>query len=94
MLRPVGARVLLKKIPKKDSPIIIPESHALRMDVFIPAEVVAVGDGAYLESGEKVPVAVKPGDKVLIPEKVGYTINENGQEFVMINERDIVAVIE
>lgn len=93
MLRPIGARVLLKKIhPKKDSPIIIPKN--LNKDVYVMAEVVAVGDGAYLESGEKVPVAVRPGDKVVVPSKVGYTLEEDDQEYIMINERDIVAVIE
>lgn len=94
MLRPIGARAVIQRIKDTNSKIIIPESNILRGDVYVPAVVLAVGDGAYLENGEKVPVSVKPGDKVLVPERVGYHVRQGDQEYIIINERDIIAVLE
>lgn len=93
-VRPIGARVLLKRIQLNKSPIVLPESNEVKDWKLITAEVIEVGDGAYLENGDKVPVSVKPGDVVLVPHSLGYTIRQNDEPYTMLNERDIVCVIE
>jgi chaperonin GroES len=92
-LRPIGARVLVKPAERKSGSIIIPETREYRDWQLIQAEVIAIGDGAWLETGERVPVSVKPGDIVLIPDQQGYRIWQDGEQYILLNERDIVAAI-
>lgn len=58
-------------------------------------EVVAVGDGAILESGETRALQVKVGDQVIFPQHLhgAITIEEDGAEFIILSERDIAGVI-
>lgn len=93
MVKPVGARVLIR-YKEDDGRIVIPETVRGEKWELTTAEVVAVGDGALLETGRKVPVCVKPGDVVLVPRNTGYTLRIDGQDYVMINERDVAAVVE
>jgi len=92
-IHPVGARLLVKRI-KPDSKLVLPEPKDLRDWVLVPAEVIAVGEGAVLESGERVPVIARPGQTVLIPSNVGYRITDSGEDYIMLNERDVVAILE
>ena len=57
------------------------------------AEVVAVGPGKALESGELRPLSVKPGDKVLVGKYAGTEIKIDGEEFLMMREEDILGVL-
>jgi chaperonin GroES len=58
-------------------------------------EVVAVGDGAILENGDVRPLQVKVGDKVIFPQHMhgAITIEEGGDEFIIMSEREIAGVI-
>jgi chaperonin GroES len=57
-------------------------------------EVLAVGSGKVLENGEKVPMEVKVGDKVLYSKFAGTEFKQNGEELLILNERDILGIIE
>lgn len=92
-IRPVGARLLVKRTGS-NSKLVIPESKEVRDWILVPAEVVAVGEGAVLESGGRVPVVARPGQVVLIPSNVGYRVVDSGEDYIIINERDVVAVLE
>ena len=93
--KPIGARLVIKRIdPPDKGTIIIPPSVQKRETRPVFAEVVEVGSGAYLETGQKVPVSVERGDTVLVPSNTGYQILENGKEYWVINERDVIAIYQ
>ena len=93
---PLGERVLIKPISpdefkKTTSGIIIPDT----VDKEKPEQgrVVAVGEGRY-DNGKLIPVKVKKGQRVIFS-KYGYDeIKFDGEEFYILEEKNILAVIE
>ena len=57
-------------------------------------EVVAVGPGATTKDGQKIPMSVAEGDKVLLPEYGGHTIKMGEDEFQLFRDEDILAKFE
>lgn len=101
-ITPAGHRVLVWPIPaerKTAGGLIIPDEAAKREDMAqIKAEVVAVGDGAFKTmpgyDGDSAPWC-KVGDTVLIAKFAGlYYNSKSGQQYRVINDVDVVAVIE
>ena len=93
-VRPLHDRIILERIDEgeqKVGGIIIPDSAKEKPT---KAEVVAVGPGKALESGELRPLSVKPGDKVLVGKYAGTEIKIDGKEYLIMSESDIMAVIE
>ena len=91
-LKPLGERVIVKPEPEEEktkSGIVLPESAKEK-----PQEgtVIAVGEGRVLDSGQKVPVGVKVGDKVIYSKYGGTEVKIDGEEYIILNERDILAV--
>ena len=92
-IRPLHDRVLVKRSEEeKKSPggIVIPDSAAEKP---IQGEVVAVGNGKALENGEFRPLDVKAGDKILFGKYSGTEVKLDGQEYVVMREDDIMAVL-
>ncbi len=58
------------------------------------AEVKAVGSGKLLETGERVPVEVKPGDRILFGKYSGSEIKIDGEEYLILKEDEILGVLE
>lgn len=58
------------------------------------AMVIATGEGRITDSGHLVPISVQPGDEVLIPRHAGTPVTAEGQDFLMMSEDDIMAVLE
>jgi len=56
--------------------------------------VIAVGDGALLENGERVSMQVKEGDRIAYTTFSGSPIKNGDDEFIILNERDILCVLE
>lgn len=93
-LRPLHDRVIVKRMEeerKTPGGIVIPDSAAEKP---IKGEVLAVGNGKILESGEKRKLDVKVGDKVLFGKYSGTEVKVNGDELLVMREEDIMAVIE
>jgi chaperonin GroES len=93
-LRPLHDRVIVKRTDEeRTSPggIVIPDSATEKP---IRGEVIAAGNGKLLESGELRPLDVKVGDKVLFGKYAGTEVKVDGQEYLVMREDDIVAVIE
>jgi chaperonin GroES len=91
-LTPLGDRVVVKQEPgeeKTRSGIVLPESAKEK-----PSEgtVVAVGAGRILDNGQKVTLEVKVGDKIIYSKYGGTEIKLDGEEFIILQERDILAV--
>ena len=57
------------------------------------AEVVAVGPGKILDNGERSPISVKEGDRILFGKYSGTELKVSGEEFLMIKEDEILAVV-
>jgi len=92
-IRPLGDRVLVKPIDepeKKKGGIIIPDTAKEKPQ---QGEVIAVGKGRILESGERVALEVKKGDKVLFRKYSGTEINIEEEKYLILGESDILAMI-
>ncbi len=93
-LKPVGDRVVLKVIEVEERTkggIVLPDTAKERPQ---KGEVVAVGSGKLLENGTRVPLEVKVGDKVIFARYAGTEVKVGDKEYLIVSERDILAVEE
>ena len=91
-LRPLHDRVLVKRIEEQEtirSGIIIPDTAKEKPQ---QAEVVAVGSGKRLENGERAPIEVKSGDRILFAKYSGSDIKLEGDEYVWVDVVDTAGV--
>lgn len=94
-LRPLGDRVVVKAITKEEmtkSGIVLPDT----VDKERPqeGEVIAVGPGKMLENGTVSTMTVKVGDKVLFKKYAPDEFKFEGQEYLILSEHDLLAVVE
>ena len=93
-VRPLHDRVLAKRREHQEEVrggIIIPDTAKEKPQ---EAEVAAVGPGKLDDSGNRQPMDVKAGDRVLIGKYSGSEIKIDGEEYVILREDEILAVIE
>ena len=93
-IRPLHDRVIIKRLEaetKSAGGIVIPDSATEKP---IKGEVLAVGNGKILESGDKRPLDLKVGDKVLFGKWSGTEVKVDGEELLVMREEDVMAVIE
>ena len=93
-IRPLHDRVIVKRIEEKEQVrggIIIPDSAKEKPQ---EGEVIAVGAGKRLDSGERQPLDVKEGDRVLFGKYSGTEIKLDDQEVLILREDEILAVLE
>ncbi|MGQ9753366.1 MAG: co-chaperone GroES [Thermaceae bacterium] len=94
MLKPLGDRVVVKRIeeePKTKGGIVLPDTAKEKPQ---KGKVIAVGTGRVLENGQKVPLEVKEGDIVVFAKYGGTEIEIDGEEYVILSERDLLAVVQ
>ncbi len=92
-IRPLGDRVVIKPLAQEEktkSGIVLPDTAKEKPQ---QGEILAVGSGRTLENGQKVALEVKVGDKVIFSKYAGTEIKIEGQEVLILNERDIHAII-
>ncbi len=93
-IRPLHDRVIVKRMEEERTSagdIVIPDAAAEKP---IKGEVIAVGKGKILESGEIRALDIKAGDKVLFAKYSGTEVKVDGEELLVMKEDDIMAVIE
>ena len=93
-IRPLHDRVIVRRVEEeRTSPggIVIPDSATEKP---IQGEVIAVGNGKILESGEVRPLDLKVGDKVLFGKYSGTEVKVAGEELLVMREEDIMGVVE
>ncbi|MEK9687761.1 MAG: co-chaperone GroES [Gammaproteobacteria bacterium] len=93
-LRPLHDRVVVRRTEEeRTSPggIVIPDSATEKP---IKGEVIAVGNGKTKDSGEKQPLDLKVGDKILFGKYSGTEVKVDGEELLVMREDDVMAVIE
>jgi chaperonin GroES len=92
-VRPLHDRLVVRRIEEKETikgGIIIPDTAKEKPQ---EGEVIAVGNGKVLENGTKVAMDVKAGDKVLFGKYSGTDIKIDGQEYLILREDEVLAVI-
>ena len=93
-LRPLGDRVWVEPIEREEmtaSGIVLPETAKEKP---MEGKVLAVGAGARNENGERIPLDVKVGDKVLFAKYAGTEIKNNGKKYLIMRENDLLATVE
>lgn len=92
-LRPLHDRVLVRRLEQKEEKhggLFIPDSAKEKPQ---QAEVVSAGEGKRLENGERAPVEVKAGDRILLGKYSGSEVKIDGEEYVILREDEILGVI-
>jgi len=94
-LKPLHDRVLVKRIEEKEEQIrggiVVPDTAKEKPQ---EGEVVAVGDGKVLESGEKLKMAVKKGDRVLFGKYSGSEVKLDDEEYLIMREDDVLGILQ
>lgn len=93
-IRPLQDRVIIKRIEEGEQirgGIIIPDSAREKPQ---EGEVIAVGAGKKLDSGERVALDVKEGDRVLFGKYAGTEVKLDDEDYLIMREDDILGVIE
>jgi chaperonin GroES len=92
-IHPLADRVLVKPHEQpevKKGSIIIPDTAKEKPQ---EGEVIAVGKGRLTDSGERVALEVKKGDKVLFRKYAGTEININDENYLILSETEILAIV-
>ncbi|MDD6307580.1 MAG: co-chaperone GroES [Clostridiales bacterium] len=92
-MKPLGNRVILKQLEaeeKTKSGIILPDSAKEKPQ---EALIVAVGPGEEID-GKKTPMQVKEGDKVIYAEYSGTEVKFEEEEYIIVDQKDIIAIVE
>ena len=92
-LKPLEDRIVVKPSEEEETTptgIVIPDTAKERPQ---EGEVIAVGPGRY-EEGQRIPMDVKAGDKVIYSKYGGNEYKFKGEEYVILQARDIYAVVE
>lgn len=90
---PLGERVVVRRteeLSKSAGGILIPDNAQERP---VEGEVVAVGPGARDETGKLIATELKPGDRILFGKWTGTEIKVNGEELLIMNEKDVLGVL-
>ena len=93
MIKPLCDRVLIKMVEAEEttkSGIILASSAQEKPQI---AEVIEVGPGIELD-GEKVKMQVKKGDKVITSKYSGTEVKYEGEEYIIVKQSDILAIVE
>jgi chaperonin GroES len=92
-IKPLQDRVIIKRIEEGEQirgGIIIPDSAKEKPQ---EGEVIAVGEGKKLDNGERVPLDIKEGDRVLFGKYAGTEVKLDGVEHLILREDDILGVL-
>lgn len=93
-IKPLFDYVLIKPLEeetKTPSGIVLPESAKEKPQI---GQVMAVGPGALSDEGKKIPMAVKVGQKVMYKKWGGNEVKVNREEWLLVEQKDIMAVVE
>src|SRR3970040_1306293 len=92
--RPLHDRVLVRRVESEEKTaggIIIPDTAKEKPQ---EGEIIAAGPGGRDENGKLVPLAVKPGDRILFGKWSGTEVKIDGEELLIMKESDVMGVVE
>ena len=92
-LRPLGEHVIVQRLgsaEKTKSGLYLPDSAQEKPQ---EGKVIAIGSGKTLKSGKTVPLAVKPGDRIIFGKYSGSEIKVDDKDYVFLTEDEILAIV-
>lgn len=94
MLQPIGDRVIIKVKDEEEEKVggIVLASNAKEKPQ--EGQIVAVGEGARAVNGEIIPMSVSKGETVFFEKYSGTDINYEGEKYLVLHEKDILAVVK
>jgi len=93
-LRPLGDRVVIKPTPREEmtkSGIVLPDTAKEKPQ---EGEILSVGPGKVLDDGSRSAMDVSVGNKVLYAKYAGTEFKVDGDELLIVSEKDILAIVE
>jgi chaperonin GroES len=93
-LKPIRDRIVIKLLEAETvtkSGLVIPDAAAEKPS---QGEVLAAGGGRVIEDGTVVPMVIKEGDRVLFSKHAGQTVKIDGQEYLIMREDDVMAIVQ
>ena len=93
-LRPLGDRVVIQPTPREDmtkSGIVLPDTAKEKPQ---EGKVIAAGPGRILDDGKREAMDIKKGDKVLYAKYAGTEFKVDGEELLIVSQKDILAIVE
>ncbi|MDV6377447.1 co-chaperone GroES [Sporosarcina sp. GW1-11] len=93
MLKPLGDRIVIELMEVEEktiSGIVLPDSAQEKPQ---QGKVIAVGNGRVLENGQRKEVEVTEGDQIIFAKYAGTEVKFEGNEYLILNENDILAII-
>ena len=92
-LRPLGDRVVIKPLEREEvtkSGLVLPDTAKEKPQ---QGEILAVGPGRVLDSGERINLELKEGDRVLFAKYAGTEFKHEDTELLILSEKDVLAVM-
>ncbi|HEY9765697.1 MAG TPA: co-chaperone GroES [Chroococcales cyanobacterium] len=91
-IRPLGDRVVVKVVKQEmtSGGIVLPDTAQEKPQL---GEVIAVGTGRLMDNGNRAKMEVGAGNKVLFAKYAGTEIKLDGEEYLVISEKDILGVV-
>ncbi|NLW55728.1 MAG: co-chaperone GroES [Firmicutes bacterium] len=93
-IKPLGERIVIKVMESEEktkSGIVLPDTAKEKPQ---QGEVVAIGSGKTLDNGQKVPLELKVGDRVLFAKYAGTEVKLDGEEYMVMKESDVLAILD
>ena len=93
-IKPIGEKILLKRLEaeaKTAGGIVLPDTAKEKPK---EGKIIALGEGKQLETGDRADFQVKIGDRVIFSSYAGTEVKVDGEEYMLMSEDDILAVIE
>ena len=93
-LKPLGDRIVVKVLEREEktkSGLYLPDTAKEKPT---EGEVIAVGSGKVLDNGQKLPIEVKVGDRIIFSKSAGTEVKLDGEDYVIFSERDVLAIVE
>ena len=94
-IKPLHDNVIVKPITEDEvtkSGIVLPDT--INKEKPEKGEVVAVGEGKIMDNGQRAPMSVKVGDKVMFKKYSPDEVKVDDEEYLVISERDIIAILQ
>jgi chaperonin GroES len=93
-LRPLGDKVVVQPTQREEttkSGIVLPDTAKEKPQ---EGKIIAVGTGRVLDNGERATLEVQEGQRVLYAKYAGTEVKLDGEEYLILSEKDILAVLE
>lgn len=93
-VRPLHDKILVERDEAEtvtSAGIYLPESSTEKPQF---ATVIAVGEGTLNDSGDRIPLDVKPGDRIILSKWGGTELKLDGEEYLIINSSDVLAIVD